>query len=196
VGILLTGIQWGERAGKIVEAVKESFDQIGELVGTLEMLDGMCAEDTQANTEWLISIVRLCSRMVDLLVKCLKYIGEPRFRRATDAFVGDRANDIESAQKHLKRAITTYNTATITMNTLMDTRDDSISRYRQAVKELRNRDPLNPDSAHGDIVGHRVAGTGKWVTDSNIFKTWLASTAKHHSLWCLGEREFSYLCCF
>ncbi|KAK0612194.1 hypothetical protein B0T14DRAFT_595861 [Immersiella caudata] len=134
--------------------------------------------------------------MVQLLVECLKYMTKTKFGKATDALVGETAEEIKSAQERLKDAITIYNTATHTMKTLIHTRDENVSRYQKAVNDLRNRDRLNPAAVHRDIVGRRVAGTGKWVTDSDMFKDWLASTPKHHSLWCLGEPGAgkSFLC--
>lgn len=183
-------LSWEEAADKHAKSVKESLAKLEEFGGVLEMVDGMSKEleDSKAGTELLISVLRLGLRIVELLVECLKFMRKNLFRKALEALVGE--GEVESALQSLNDAISGYTMKNITMVRLMQEHRNRIGRYQQHLSEFQSS-LLNPYTAHDDIVSGRVKDSGRWVIDSLEFQSWLTTTAKHHSLWCLGEGESS-----
>ena len=50
--------------------------------------------------------------------------------------------------------------------------------------------PLNFSTRQNDIFSRREEGTGKWLLEDDVFKSWLAGTER--ILWCPGLRMIPY----
>ena len=178
---------------------KEAFENRRSALLSQLGPDAPSAAETQLS-------IKSCKEELEELLNELKRSGKGHsmgWKRLKSAFLNKRAQNSVDKLRHQCEIFNSM--VSIDTMTLGVMNHKEIRRARQEQKEWHNVEQnqkiltwlsdLNFDEKQRDILSKRHPGTGRWLLDSDIFKSWRNGHDESPStLWCPGIRESTIVC--